>query len=271
MKNLFFIVLTLAFLAGCTRNPEPKTEVEYAKLTPAEFRERIKQAPVAYLPLGTLEWHGEHLPLGSDGLQSAAFFNDLARQAGGIVMPMLFLGPDSRREIDGKVFYGMDFWFDQSSLKNAPEPSQLDGSAYWISDSLFCQVLEATLFQLKRAGFKVLVAHGHGPSTTFFIRHSESWEKQFGLKLMACWFEGSGAENGIMCDHAAMNETSLVMHYYPDLVKMNNLPADTSVILRAVAGKDPRIYASPRLGAKIVKENVERMKILIRKELDNLH
>ena len=70
-------------------------KVLYAELTPQEFRERLAQAPVAYLPLGTLEWHGEHLPLGSDGLQSQGFFERLARKVGGIVLPMLFLGPDS--------------------------------------------------------------------------------------------------------------------------------------------------------------------------------
>ncbi len=42
--------------------------VFYAELTPTAFRERIAQAPIAYLPLGTLEWHGEHLPLGTDGV-----------------------------------------------------------------------------------------------------------------------------------------------------------------------------------------------------------
>ena len=270
MKNLFLSILMVAFFTSCFQKEQPKIEVEYTLLTPKEFRERLKKTPVAYLPLGTLEWHGEHLPLGSDGLQSSAFFCDLAREAGGIVLPMLFIGPDAQKQVNEKTFYGMDFWFDQKSMKDVPEPSQLEGSAYWISDSLFCQILEATLFQLKRAGFKMVVAHGHGPSTTFFTRHSENWEQKYGLKLMICWFRGAGAENGIMCDHAAMNETSLVMHYYPELVKMNQLPADTNIALRGVAGKDPRKYASAEKGEKIVKENLERMKTIIKNELGKL-
>ncbi|MHC4805537.1 MAG: PhoPQ-activated pathogenicity-related family protein, partial [Planctomycetota bacterium] len=32
-------------------------KVLYAELTPQEFRDRIAAAPIAYLPLGTLEWH----------------------------------------------------------------------------------------------------------------------------------------------------------------------------------------------------------------------
>ena len=72
-------------------------ELLYAALTPRKLARRMADAPIAYLPLGTLEWHGEHLPLGSDGLQSQGFFKELAREAGGVVLPMLFVGPD--REI----------------------------------------------------------------------------------------------------------------------------------------------------------------------------
>jgi creatinine amidohydrolase len=63
----------------------------YSDLTPAEFKDRIEKCPVAYIPLGTLEWHGDHLPLGSDGLQSEGFFKLLAKEFGGIVLPKLFM------------------------------------------------------------------------------------------------------------------------------------------------------------------------------------
>ena len=84
--------------------------VFYEELTPSAFLQRIKQAPIAYLPLGTLEWHGPHLPLGSDGLQSRGLFAQLAQEAGGIVLPMLFVGPDLTRTVDGFTYIGMDSW-----------------------------------------------------------------------------------------------------------------------------------------------------------------
>lgn len=43
-------------------------EVHYLALLPHQFRERLARCPVGYLPLGTLEWHGEHCALGSDAL-----------------------------------------------------------------------------------------------------------------------------------------------------------------------------------------------------------
>ena len=75
-----------------------------------EFRERLAAAPIAYLPLGTLEWHGEHLPIGADGIQSQGFFCRLAGRAGGIVLPMLFLGPDRAKAEGGREVEGARDW-----------------------------------------------------------------------------------------------------------------------------------------------------------------
>ncbi|MCK4988847.1 MAG: creatininase family protein, partial [Bacteroidales bacterium] len=80
------MLLVIAF-SGCSQSAaeivKEEITVEYIKLTPTDFRIKIAEAPIAYLPLGTLEWHGEHLPLGSDGMQSFSFMKDLARDAGG--------------------------------------------------------------------------------------------------------------------------------------------------------------------------------------------
>ncbi|MHC4207660.1 MAG: hypothetical protein ACYSTT_23645, partial [Planctomycetota bacterium] len=35
---------------------KPPEKVLYAELTPQEFRDRLATTPIAYLPLGTLEW-----------------------------------------------------------------------------------------------------------------------------------------------------------------------------------------------------------------------
>ena len=59
------------------------TEVRYSELRPAEFRTRLAERPLAYLPLGTLEWHGEHLPLGADSIQSEGLMIECARRLGG--------------------------------------------------------------------------------------------------------------------------------------------------------------------------------------------
>jgi creatinine amidohydrolase len=242
-------------------------KVLYAELTPQEFRERIASAPIAYLPLGTLEWHGEHLPLGSDGLQSQGFFRKLAGEVGGIVLPMLFLGPDRVREEEGEELYGMDICASREPGRGYPT-QQLAGSAYWVPDETFHEILSAVLKQLARAGFRIVVGHGHGPSTGFFTKHASEWQERFGLHCLNCWGSDQDAEGlGIQVDHAAMNETSLVMALRPELVQMDRLPSDPQAWPVAIGGKDPRTFASPEVGRKAIELQTARMTSILREAL----
>jgi len=243
--------------------PHAQPDVLYTHLTPSAFRARLGAAPIAYLPLGTLEWHSEHLPLGSDGLQSQGFFIQLARRAGGIVLPMLFLGPDLHEKVNGTDFYGMDlFGFPPGA------PEQLEGSAYWVDDALFGRLLEVVLAGLARTGFKIVVAHGHGPSTRFFEQHIPEWSRKYGLKLFICWDAASGdAATGLMTDHAAANETSLMLALHPELVEMERLRADPQVAPRAIMGPDPRLHASAAVGQEIIRKNLLWLEGLLRQAL----
>jgi len=243
-------------------------KTHYRELTPTEFRERLTEAPIAYLPMGTLEWHGEHLPLGADGLQSEGFMTRLAERVGGIVLPMLFLGPDKREERPDKTYYGRDI----SSFKGKA-PQQLDGSAYWVSDELFAQILKAILTQLSRAGFRIVVAHGHGPSGHAFRDHSEAWHRHFGLTLLTCWRDDEHEIHdgmGLMIDHAGANETSLMMAMYPDLVQMDNLSSDPNDWPLGVGGKDPRVHASAKAGEQTIDLQLERLANVLHSRLEQL-
>lgn len=286
MKKIILPWIALILSYGCTSTAstnEAKEEVvEYALLTPTDFRQRINEAPIAYLPLGTLEWHGEHLPLGSDGLQSFEFMKLLAREAGGIVLPMLYQGPDSVRMIDGEVYIGMDHFLNQEGRREYYHEQQLDGSCYWVSDELFKSILESSIQQLARAGFKIIVAHGHGPSTQTVLRYWEEWEEEYDVLIYTAWAwnvrgeyddeasNRAGEGIGIMTDHAARNETSLMMYFYPELVRMDLLPTDTASWPVGVWGVDPREYASSELGKEAVDYHLERMKEVLENALESL-
>jgi creatinine amidohydrolase len=264
MNKCLYLFITVLMIA-CSK-PE---KVLYQELTPSEFTVRLEKCPVAYIPLGTLEWHGNHLPLGSDGLQSLGFFKKLAEEAGGIVLPMLFIGPDGYdRVINGQEYYGMDCASVFSEQGNY-EIQQLKGSAYWVPDSTFDIMMNGIMKQLSRAGFKIVIAHGHGPSTNYIGSKSAEFREKYGLVVMNCW--GNDTEDlCLMCDHAGANETSIMMYLYPDLVKMGNLPADPSVWPLGMLGKDPRTHASSNLGKDIVDFELKKMKLIIRGELDKL-
>jgi creatinine amidohydrolase len=264
MKN-GLIAVSLALLTSCTHSEK----VLYQELTPDEFSIRLARCPVAYLPLGTIEWHSNHLPLGSDGLQSQGFFEKLAAEAGGIVLPMLFIGPDGYDTlINGHEYYGMDCASVFSKQGNYPI-QQLKGSAYWVPDSTFDNMMNGIMKQLSRAGFKIVVAHGHGPSTNYIGSHTRQFKEKYNLTVMNCWGNDS-SDLCLQCDHAAANETSIMMYLHPELVQIKNLPADTAVWPLGMLGNDPRTHASSRYGSQIINFEVKKMKAVIKAELAKL-
>jgi creatinine amidohydrolase len=209
-------------------------KVHYSELLPHEFRARLAAKPIAYLPLGTLEWHGEHLPYGSDAIQSEGLMVACARELGGIVLPPIHLGPDRALLVEGQgTLYGMDYA--DTTTPNRP----LDGSCYWVPPGLFQQIVDALLLQLKRAGFRAVFADGHGPSRWSWVANMAEREARFGLRLFGVSKDIADAWTS-MIDHAARNETSIMLALRPDLVALDRLGDDPAVWPQGVGGDDPR-------------------------------
>jgi len=225
-------------------------KVRFDELLPHEFRRRLAERPIAYLPLGTLEWHGEHLPLGSDAMQSEGLMIECARRLGGIVMPPIHLGPDRAKTLDdGKTLVGMDY------AKSTTPARQLDGSCYWVPIGLHLLMVDAILTQLKRAGFQAVFADGHGPSRSSWVENLSERQTRFGLKLFGVTREIARQWKS-QVDHAARNETSLMMHLRPDLVDISQLPASRDVWPQGVGGQDPR-DATAAYGGECFDKSVE--------------
>jgi len=230
--------------------------VRHAELRPREFEERLAARAVGYLPIGTLEWHGPHGPLGADFIQAEAILERAARRFGGVLLPPLWLGPDGvTAGGEGMLFYGMDGY--------ATPPRQLAGSLYWVPEGLFLQLVEAVLLQARRAGFRCIVVEGHGPSRDAFARAAKVWRRQFGLHLIsAADFPGAWATQN---DHAGRNETSILMAVAPDLVDLSRLPDDADDRSNGIIGKDPR-ESTAAYGEELIETTVR----LIGRKLDEL-
>jgi creatinine amidohydrolase len=209
-------------------------KVDYEELLPNEFQARLAQRSVGYLPIGTLEWHGPHNALGADFIQAHGLFRRAARRFGGIVLPPLWLAPDriAGREAAPDLI-GMD-----TASTTTPQ-RQLPGSLYWAPKGLFLLLVEAVLTQAKRAGFRCIVADGHGPSRTAWGEMASSWEKQFGLRLVSAARDFPGQWRTQM-DHAGRNETSIMLAVAPELVDLDQLPSGRDVWPQGVSGEDPR-------------------------------
>jgi len=246
-------------------------KVLYAELSPAEFQERIAACPVAYLPLGTLEWHGPHLPLGTDGLEGQYFFERAAREIGGIVLPMIFLGPDRYYKDHIRELYGMDMYLDGVNIPKEYSMRQLPGSAYWVPDEIFDLIIERIVKQLGRAGFKIIAGLGHGPSTTEFERLDAILGSKYGVRLITP-NTGLAAENkkmGLILDHAGESETSAIMYFRPELVHMELLPADLNTFAPGMGGQDPRLYAQPDNASLRVDFLIDHLRQLIKEILES--
>ena len=227
----------------------PQHKVRFDELLPHEFRQRLADRPIAYLPLGTIEWHGEHLALGADAIQSENLMCECARRFGGIVLPPIHLGPDRlKTSEDGTTLIGMDY------ADTTTPHRQLDGSCYWIPPGLYEMIIDAILTQLKRAGFQAVFADGHGPSRWAWAAAHAEREARFGLKLFGITNDMVGTWRS-QVDHAGTNETALMMHYRPELVDLARLPESRDVWPQGVGGGDPR-DATPARGKQWMEDSI---------------
>ncbi len=56
-----------------------------------EIATAMAEVPLCYLPVGTLEWHGEHAAVGLDALKAHAVCIRAADRSGGLVAPLYWL------------------------------------------------------------------------------------------------------------------------------------------------------------------------------------
>ena len=66
-------------------------------LRPEQILAIRRRTSLAFLPLGPLEWHGPHLPLGVDPLRAEMAAVELARVMGGVALPTLYMGTERER------------------------------------------------------------------------------------------------------------------------------------------------------------------------------
>jgi creatinine amidohydrolase len=206
-------------------------------LAPEELDAAIASVPVAYMPFGTLEYHGPHLPIGVDGLTAAAVCRNAAAIAGGIVLPTFFYG------LGGT--HGTYPW---TIMLDGPEAIGI--------------VVRKTLQRLQDLGVRIcLIFSGHfaPEQLTALGRLRDEWmAHDKALRVLVSSVEMQLADMPVP-DHAGVFETTLVSAVYPDLVHLDRLPSieitpdpdrgedsfgpqrhDRTHPLRGIIGPDPR-------------------------------
>jgi len=246
-------------------------EVRYHMLRPGQIRERRDAYPVAYIPIGTIEWHGFHNPTGADTLQAEGLSLLCAGKGGGLVFPPLYYGEsrlESLMEANApdrdEIAAGMGLNSDNFLPDRMPFPPMEQSLNY---ERLLIHILA----EVMSLGFELgVIVAGHYP----LIDHARSAVLKFnkwrparygGMLAWAC-IDYHFVRDRYDCagDHAAGWETSHVMHLYPQTVDLSVLPPKGEKLV-GVGGVMPPQDATAEFG----KETLEASAELIIKEVDH--
>lgn len=66
--------------------------VRFERMVPAQVVARRNACNLAYLPVGALEWHGAHMPFGTDFFTVTHIAEQAAERFGGVAFPPLYYG-----------------------------------------------------------------------------------------------------------------------------------------------------------------------------------
>jgi creatinine amidohydrolase len=217
-----------------------------------EFGARLEKNPVVFLPCGATEQHGPHLPLGVDALLAQAVCRDAAEAVGGIVAPTLNFGYKSMPRSGGGPFF--------------PGTLNLDGS---------------TVSALVRDLIRDLARHGVRRICAVVAHYENQWFVTEGIDLamrdLAALRSRPGDMDmrvmrleywdfctpetiqkvfpngfpGIALEHAAVMETSLMMHFHPEMVRLDLIPDHPAVDAPPYDAFPPHRHFVPSSGALI--------------------
>ncbi len=206
---------------------DQKEMVQWERMLPAEFRLAFEKLPVVFLPLGTVEWHGEHDALGLDALKAHALCIRAAKKSGGIVHPPLYGGMGGLNK--------------PATVKMEPENS-------W-ENYLLRPWLEKMCSEFHRLGFKaIIMLTGHyGHNQQIVVREvATRMTERLQISVLGIPEYWLALDAGYLGDHAGIGETSLLWHLEPDLVAIDRIKIDPDY------GKDGAIESgsSPELGKK---------------------
>ena len=208
----------------------------YEFVQPARMRQVLAKTPIVFLPVGCMEYHGPHLPLGVDMLTADAICHRTAEVTGGVVLPPLWLA-------SGVLPLPHSITVDTTVLRAAVRP---------------------VLRQLAEGGFKVIVAlSGHGALDHLHVLREETDRVMEEFPdvnaLTTVWNELNAIMAGDIHDHGAKVETSYLMEFHPRTVDLTTLEDDPEAHHVGVYAANPRFTASREWGAAMTDHAVRRL------------
>jgi len=197
--------------------------MQWEELTATEFGEAVRDTGVCVIAMGVVEKHSEHLPLGTDYLVGHKIACLAAEQEPAVVFPPFYLG----QIYEARCFPG----------------------TVTIKPTVLLECIQGVFDEIGRNGFeKIVIYNAHGGNTHLlhFLAQCSLWEeKPYCLYMPTRPLTPERAEEWEALretsygGHACENETCVVLGTYPELVKMERVPAEPADPLKRMEHLPP--------------------------------
>lgn len=180
-------------------------DVQIELLRPSQIRAALAACPVVYQPLGTLEYHQEHLPIGLDALTAKGLCLGSARRHGGLVCPVLYFGTGGDH---GEMPFTVMM----------PGPTEIEG------------LLRLSFQRFAASGVRLMVllsGHFADEQIAMIQRLAAEWNAGESAMTVLALAMNMGKEDprvSMKPDHAGLFETTLLASFWPQTVDIAALP-----------------------------------------------
>ncbi len=202
--------------------PAPSRDVDLGELTWPEYAERIKRRPTIIVPVGSLEQHGPHLPLATDAILPTEIAREVAAETGALVAPAIAYGYRSMPKSGGGPTFPGTTDLDATTLMHLVRDIVCEQARHGARNFCFVVghyenqwiVTEGIHLAMRRVGDKGVR-----------VMRLEYWDFCTQDVLDQVFPDGFP---GVALEHAAVMETSLMLHYHPDRVRLDLIPDNPS-------------------------------------------
>lgn len=192
------------------------------EMTPQEITDALKEVDTVIVPLGTVEQHGPHLPVGTDTIIPITVAKRVAEKVKVLVAP--------------PIYYG-----------NSLSMADMKG-VFTITPDALANLLLDLCRSFARQGFKKIVfLNGHGGNKQVLSFIGQKARKETGALIARVdWWDIVTEDIPKICEsvvaHADEGETSMMLACRPDLVNMKKATKDDThnELAKVLTGGKPK-------------------------------
>ena len=207
-------LLMMSYFLSAQQTEQSALSFKWEEITSPQFSRAVTLAGgVCVIPMGVIEKHGPHLPLGTDMFEARETAFRAAQKEYAIVFPPYFMG---------QIF----------------EARHQAGTLAYSNDLLW-KMLEETCNELSRNGLKkIILKNGHGGNSSFLQYFCQSQLASRKDYIVVLFREGNDQVNGPeikslkkakVDGHAGEEETSMMSVIRPDLVDQEAIKSQSGL------------------------------------------